>query len=615
LNFENIQIAVVKRKSNGSKINISQINEENRNDDYECIVCGSDVIPVAPNGKILSGNEAKVTPHFKHLNAEKCGSESFLHFWMKTEFIKIGDKFKVITDKENEYICNQIFFEKTIIINGKKYTPDATVITSCGNTIHFEYNYSNSKKIKDYLDRWKELNHIIIEVDLNSITCVFSDSIPTFKALYYEGKCFNLNEEDNFYYNAIGKYKLTSKDRKVLDDREIEIEKLDYLWDDIRKIKYENKGYDDIGKLIRSISSEESRKIAIDILSKHSCGGSILHNYVAFLKDKIDKRLKLLNLKHNGYLIKYETVIPRLIYDRIFKGIIIKFYTLGSDASEEYQTYNYKFSKDILSKDLKSKIDKEITILSKNHNMLTHILDILQLNNKIIDHKLHYKENTDYIDAIYLKDYRQKDFIIYWNDFRFIEKTNDEFIEIFQTTDNVKFIDTYELKYKNDLNIFITETKDSYIFKEISVVYRCNIFKQKKMLLTYKFLSDFKFLPRYNFVRATPELRVIEYEIEKYKYGFILKEEYYTKVYKDGEIIEISDIAINKRIEQLLYPIVYASNNCNLDSLNLILNIKFTKDSIGKFRPWLVKEFIETIKSFTDIKIQNIKQEEEYIDA
>ena len=41
-----------------------------------------------------------------------------MHFWMKTEFIKIGDRFNVVTDKINEYTCNQILFEVPINIDG-----------------------------------------------------------------------------------------------------------------------------------------------------------------------------------------------------------------------------------------------------------------------------------------------------------------------------------------------------------------------------------------------------------------------------------------------------------------------------------------------------------------
>jgi hypothetical protein len=339
VNFENVQMAVVRKKSDGTKINISEIKEDNRYDGYECLVCGSDVIPVAPNGKIIGGHNAKVTPYFKHLNASNCGSESFIHFWTKTEFLKIGDKFKVITNKENEYICNQIFFEKPISIGGKKYIPDATIHTSCGCIIHFEINYSNSKKVKDYIDKWKELNHIIVEVDMNTLLCVFNDTIPIFKALYYEGKCFNLGSEDDSYYKTIGEFKLTQKDKNILHSRKIEIEKLDWLWDRIRQAKdNEEDNLEDIVKAIQGISSEECRHIVIDIFSKSNCKNNILKNYISFINSKINKRLKLLNLKYNGYLIKYETEIPRLIYDRVFKGIIIKFYVLDNEYPEIYQT-------------------------------------------------------------------------------------------------------------------------------------------------------------------------------------------------------------------------------------------------------------------------------------
>lgn len=80
MNFNNVQMVVVNRKSDKSRINISQINEQNRYDEYECIICGSKVIPVVPEGKTVSGDDAKVTPYFKHLNADRCKSESWYHF-------------------------------------------------------------------------------------------------------------------------------------------------------------------------------------------------------------------------------------------------------------------------------------------------------------------------------------------------------------------------------------------------------------------------------------------------------------------------------------------------------------------------------------------------------
>jgi hypothetical protein len=504
MNFENIQMVVVRRKNDGVKINISQVNEENRYEEYECIMCGSKVIPVAPEGKIIGGANAKVTPYFKHLNADKCGSESFVHFWVKTEYIKIGDRFKVFTDKENEFICNQIFFEKTIVVDGRKYTPDATILTSCGNTIHFEYNYSNKKNIKNYLETWNKLNQIIIEVDINSILCVFNDLIPTFKALYYEGKCFNLKDDDDFYYKNIGKYKLTQNDKNVLHSREIELEKLDYLWEEIQKIRNEDKDYNEIGNLIRAISSKESRKVAIDILSRAKCGNSILQNYITFIKSNIDKHLKLLNLKYNRYLIKYETEIPRLVYDRIFNGIVIKFYIPDDNSPEICQIYDYNFKDDILSDSLKQRIDNVVEDLSTTHELLLKVLNILQINNKILNYKLNYKENTDYINAIYFEDYRNKCFVLsrdYYNIEGFKRYNPNSFESLLD--ENTSFITLNYIYMYNKQSFYITETLNSYELNRISsnfIRYKfIKFIKQENINMSYFYMD--KFLPRYNFVK------------------------------------------------------------------------------------------------------------------
>jgi len=620
MNFENIQMVVVRKRSDGSKINISQINEGNRYEKYECIVCGSDVIPVAPEGKIIGGATAKVTPHFKHLNADKCGTESFTHFWMKTEFIKTGDCFKVITDKENEYICNQIFFEKTIVVNGRRYTPDATVLTSCGNMIHFEYNYSNKKKVKDYIDIWKELNNIIIEADMNSILSVFSDSVPTFKALYYEGKCFNLNDEDNAYYKTIGEYKLTKHDENYLESRKIEIENLDNLWEEIRRIKYENKDYSEIGNFIRSITSEEGRKVAIAILSRARCGNSILGNYVSFLKTNVDKRLKLLNLKYKGYLVKYETGIHHYIYDRIFKGIYLVFYLPNGEYGDSCSTYDFNFKEEILSDALKIKIDYIVESLFVEHNILLKILDTMQKNGKIINYKLNYKENTDYVNAIYFEDYRKKNFILtksYDSLYDFRKDNSNIFANVIDKAHEVPSFIKFSTFFSSK-SFCICETHNSYEFNEMSryksnsINYKFeNFINQDNINLSYHHIDNsFKFLPRYDFVSINSELENlldnVEEKIENIKINFI-NTEYFSKIYKEGEIIEITDLDINKKLNQLLYPIVYLSNKCNYEELNIQFNKDFTKDESGKTQAWLIKSFIDTLNRVGVTNINNIK--------
>jgi hypothetical protein len=613
LNFENIKMAVVRRKSDGVKINIAQVNEENRNHEYECIVCGSKVIPAVPDGKTVNGKPAKVTSYFKHYDATKCSSESWVHFWLKTEFIKVGDKFKVITDKENEYICNQIFFEKSIIIGDRKYIPDVTIYTSCGNVIHFEINYSNSKKVKDYIDRWENLNQIVVEADTNTMLCAFTDTIPTFKALYYQGKFFNLNDEDTTYYNTIGKYKVTKKDKEVLNLRKSEIEKLDWLWDETRKLDFDDKGFEKLSKLLNSISDEESRRIAIDILHKTKCN-NFFQKYMLFVKNKIEKRLKYLNLKYKGCSIRYEIEIPRLIYDRVFKGIIINLYAPDNNIPVLFQTNNLKLSDDILTDDLKRKIDNKVEELSFNSDLLLYFVKSLLTNKKIESYKVHYKENTDYLDAIYFNDYRNKKYVVFRGyEYKIRETMERDFNEI--TANNTEYISLNNVYSKNN---FIIETENSYEFANIHNKYKFqNIFQQETINLSYKRVDNtYNYLPMFNFINKMNELILIQHEIYKYVDEYEELDDF-SVVHKANERYGvfyryISSEEIDNKIRKVLYPMVCVSNSIfnkynNTDTLNIRLNKSFTNDSNNHTRGWLIKDFIELLDNIGIENINNIE--------
>jgi hypothetical protein len=580
LNFENIQMAVVRRSDNGVKVNISEVNEDNRYDKYECIVCGSEVIPVAPDNKVVNGDSAKVTPHFKHAKDSKCGSESFIHFWTKTEFLKVGDKFKVITDVENEFVCNQIYFEEPIIVDGKKYIPDATIFTSCGNTIHFEFNYSNSKKIKDYLDKWEKLNQIIVEIDISTLLCVFDSTIPTFKALYYEGKCFNLNSEDSLYIRTVGEYnKISQSDRDSLNDRKSNIEKLDWLWDKIRQYKNDELTLEEIGKEIQSINTEDMRLTVVEIFSKTNCKNNVLKNYTSFMENKIQKRLKLLNLKYNGYLIKYTTKIPNKIYDRIFKGVIIEFHVLNSDTTEIYQTNRYDFKEEILSHNLKTRIDNSVQYLSNTNNLIIKIKNAFNLDNKVKNMKFHFRESTDYMDALYIKDYRDKTFVFHR------ENIKDLFIDFINS--ETHYIDLRGYYWNN---YYIIETNDSYkISSNDEPLYEFNkIFNQKIINITCKFFNNsFIYLPHYDLKEVVEKLNIILEKIKKLKL-----ENKYDENKVNGEII--SDFKINNEIKEILFPLVKVSNNLDMETLNLIFN---------KNDMWELREFSGLLGTITGTKI------------
>ena len=187
-------------------------------------MCGSDLIPKALES-------VQITPHFAHIDASKCNSETMIHWWFKNKFLVKGDRFTVVSDKEREYICDEVLVEQSYEVGDKTYKPDVTMIAKTGETIYFEMDYSNKKKVRDYLDIWIELGNIVVEVDVKKL--MLRDSVPAFKALFYDGKCFNTKKNDT-YYNTIGKYK-EEKFRDCVANQEIKerMRKLDWFWDDV----------------------------------------------------------------------------------------------------------------------------------------------------------------------------------------------------------------------------------------------------------------------------------------------------------------------------------------------------------------------------------------------
>ena len=70
------------------KDEIITINEANKNNEYHCALCGSQVIPKALES-------IQVQPHFAHIDASKCTSEHMIHWWFKNKLLEIGEEFLV----------------------------------------------------------------------------------------------------------------------------------------------------------------------------------------------------------------------------------------------------------------------------------------------------------------------------------------------------------------------------------------------------------------------------------------------------------------------------------------------------------------------------------------
>lgn len=238
------------RDNTGEIVSILDSNESNT---YVCPICNSDVIPKATTS-------SKVTPHFAHIDKTKCDNESMLHFWFKHEFIERGDTFTIKTDKEYTFTCKDYSVEKQFKLESGIYRPDLLVITECGNEIVFEMANTNKKKVQDYIDRWIELDKIIVEVDIKSL----QGSDKVFNALYYNGKCFNFNKRDGGYYNTIGRLK-----EEMVRNNKYGIEKikeLDWFW---CELKNNSESKDVVNYLSILIEEEIYNETLLSVMKKH----------------------------------------------------------------------------------------------------------------------------------------------------------------------------------------------------------------------------------------------------------------------------------------------------------------------------------------------------------
>ncbi|WP_207767826.1 zinc-ribbon domain containing protein [Heyndrickxia camelliae] len=299
MSYENVKLWFAKDENN-EIITIDTVNELNKQNTYHCPVCGSDLKPKAIESK-------RIAPHFAHVDASKCNSESQIHFWFKNKFLEKGDKFTVVSDTEKEYICKDILVEQSYETESGLYRPDVTVVTECGNTIYFEMAFTNKKHVKDYLDKWLELKNIVVEVDIKQLA--LNDKLPTFKALFYDGKCFNVKKGDA-YYNTIGKYKEEKLLGNVDEDLKKRIQKLDWFWDDI--FRYQ-KGEVEIEYMVNLIDNINIFDIEIvkTILIKSNCSLS-WDDYINYKTDlKLKETSDYFNKININYLyhIKIEKII------------------------------------------------------------------------------------------------------------------------------------------------------------------------------------------------------------------------------------------------------------------------------------------------------------------
>ena len=370
---------------NGDIAIIFDMVEEDRNKKYTCPVCGSDVKPVALEGKTKDGKVAQVSSHFSHFDASKCNSESAVHWWFKNKILLNGDNFIIKTDVENEYKCKEVLIEQFYRTEFGIYRPDITIITECDKTIYFEMNYTNKKKIEDYMDKWLELGNPVVEVDIKMLMeASFNKSTYEFRALFYEGKCFNTKKND-LYYDTIGQLKERICKNNIIDNEIRErIRKLDWFW--METINYK-RGETNIEQLVDYIdySEQDEKDLIFIILSKKRC--------VSIYEDYINYKVELFEKLANNYIGRLEDGI----YKEYF--LISKIKVGRKNKNIIYNTIqlNNNYYKNLCLDFEVIKYTKEQYYESSVENV-DNIIELIPYHNKIKD--IYLKIKSNYLDKL-----------------------------------------------------------------------------------------------------------------------------------------------------------------------------------------------------------------------
>jgi len=509
------------KNTNNDIVTINEIEVKNNKEKYYCPLCGSEVIPKATNSKLI-------TAHFAHIDASKCTSESMIHWWFKHKFLESGDKFRIVSDKEREYVCKEILVEQSYTVGDKLYRPDVTIKTECGNVIYFEMKFSNEKKLKNYIDIWLELKNIVVEIDIKKL--MNKDKLPVFNALFYDGKCFNVKKnksnDNDLYHNTIGKYKEYIYKNSLLDNKKQDLIKLDWLWNDIQKYKQNNINIEDLFNLIQLIEDKNSRNIVIEILKNANCI-TVVNDYVEFMKNKIKSSLNFIKYEIDNAKIKYSISIPHKIYDRVYSGFNITFYT-----ENRLPVYSIRvMNENDINSDIIKKYNSELLIFNDainfmkqfNHTIYTNNINkynypslTYYFSNSYNEHRLYFNNFGDPYNGykITTKYYKTKEDLI-----DFIKSKVE--INNYYTKDQIIHIDNISEKVKSN-------------FKNNKVKIYFNIYNGNNLYVSILYLGN----------------HFVMFNSEKHK-GNIFDDIFYNNLCKDIEV-KINRINLENDIDDII---------------------------------------------------------------
>lgn len=443
MNYDNVKLWFA--HNNGNIVTIDEINEENKNENYSCPVCGSELKPKAIKSK-------QVSSHFAHIDSSKCNSETMIHWWFKHKFLEVGDAFTVTSDEERQYVVKEVKVEQSYQVTDNTYKPDVTIFTDCGKVIYFEMAFSNKKNVKDYLDIWLELKNIVVEIDIKQL--MFKSEIPAFKALFYEGKCFNIKKNDK-YYNTIGRYKEEKLKGKFDSELKERIRKLDWFWNDVLKYK---KGDFEIEYMIELIDSidKEDKSVIIEVLKKQKC----LTIYEEYVKVKLEKY-------YNEITHYFDEFYPYEFYSiskiDIGYGKILLEPQIKLSIKDSMYHYVYEINEFTIGQ-IKNKISKNINDVvinmknkstlefAKRNEILKSAISDVDLKYKEVDNLYHFYDRFTYDRFVNLSynyhtliDFMLPEEIIYSDDrvkiYEYIVNKIEKYMVTVEPFDNLNFIE------------------------------------------------------------------------------------------------------------------------------------------------------------------------------
>jgi len=333
-------------------------------------------------------------------------------------------------------------------------------------------------------------------------------------------------------------------------------------------------------------------------------------------------------LNHVSNIMIYENKIGDLDLNIIDKNDYIKImeyiYNKISGRISSYEQKQKIKEIDISFREINTeKINEEKLLSLKTERdefsyYLWKIVKVFDKNKEqIIEYSLNF-EYQKYDNLLYFKNYKGEEYIICSRKSNLHLKDvgiSDLYSYYFQLglPQNYKkiIIDNFEgdvdyITYNGDVYSFCSEDD---IYNNIFCRFTWDTITDKKLYFTFKNLPYSINKTRFNFINATKQLQNI---IEESKNYINLKKDELVSQYilnNNSAILNrylnITSKEINDAIKKVLYPIISEVQK-DRSEFTFVFNADFSLDE-GKRQPWLIKDFVEALRSVGIKNTYNIK--------